>query len=108
MKFKLIIAVLFAVLVSCSGQRQLRKAYIGRPANVLEASFGEPAAVFEEEEGQLFIYEKTENLRSTEIQQGKLTLDPIVTPKVTKTERYYFTVKDGMIVKARFEEEYER
>ena len=36
----------------------------------------------------------------------KLTLDPIVTPQVNKIERYYFTVKDGVIVKTNYEEVY--
>lgn len=56
----------------------------------------------------VYIYEKTEKLRSTEISQGRLTLDPIVTPQVKKTQRFYFTVRNGIILKTRMEEEYDR
>ncbi|MCD6353990.1 MAG: hypothetical protein J7L95_00420 [Prolixibacteraceae bacterium] len=45
---------------------------------------------------------------STEISQGKLTLDPIISPRANKTERYYFTVKDSIITHVKFEEEYEQ
>ena len=98
----------FLVLISCSTQRQLRKAYVGKPVTILEKNFGEPKTIIDKKAEKIYIFEKTEELKSTEIGQGKLTLDPIITPKVTKTERYYFTVKNGNIVKTRFEEEYER
>jgi hypothetical protein len=64
--------------------------------------------VIESAGDSVYIYEKTEELRSMEISQGRLALDPIVTPRVNKTERFYFTVKKGIIIKTRFEEEYER
>ena len=108
MKKIVFILLLFIVSVSCGTQRQLRKAFVGEPVAKMEASFGQPTTVIEQEGEQIYIFEKTEKLRSTEIGQGQLTLDPIITPKVTKTERYYFTVKNGTIVKTRFEEEYER
>ena len=48
------------------------------------------------------------NLESTEVNQGKLTLDPMISPGVKKTERYFFTVEKGIIVRTKYEEEYER
>jgi len=56
----------------------------------------------------VLVYEIVKELRSTEIMQAKLTLDPIYSPKVDKTERYYFTVKQGIITKTKLEEVYER
>ena len=100
--------LILIVSVSCSTQRQLRKAFVGKPVSKMETNFGQPKTVIEKEGEKLYIFEKTEKLASTEIGQGQLTLDPIITPKVTKTERYYFTVKNGTIIKARFEEDYER
>ena len=96
------------ISVSCGTQRQLRKAFVGKPVSKIEANFGQPKTVIEKENEKLYIFEKTEELESTEIGQGQLTLDPIITPKVIKTERYYFTVKKGTIIKARFEEDYKR
>jgi hypothetical protein len=100
--------LIFFLLVSCGTQQQLKKSYTGKSASSLEPRFGEPVTIIETAGDSVYIFEKTEELRSTEISQGRLTLDPIVTPKVKKTERFYFTVKNGFIVKTRFEEEYER
>jgi len=108
MKKIFFITLLFIVSVSCGTQRQLRKAFVGEPIAKLEDKFGQPTTVIDQEGEQIYIFEKTEELKSTEIGQGQLTLDPIITPKVTKTERYYFTVKSGTITEARFEENYER
>ena len=108
MKKIVYILLILIVSVSCGTQRQLRKAFVGEPVAKMEANFGQPTTVIEQKGEKIYIFEKTEKLESTEIGQGQLTLDPIITPKVTKTERYYFTVKNGTIVKARFEEEYER
>ena len=54
------------------------------------------------------LFEKIEMLKSTEISQHKLTLDPMVTPKVKKTSHYTVTVVDGVITKIELEEQYER
>ena len=55
-----------------------------------------------------YVYEIVKQLKSTTINQGKLTMDPMVSPMVEKTERYYFTVKEEKIIKVKLEEEYER
>jgi hypothetical protein len=102
-----IFLILF-VLVSCGTQRQLKKSFTGKPSSILEPRFGQPVSIIETAGDSVYIFEQKEELRSTEINQGRLALDPIVTPKVKKTERFYFTVKNGIIVKSRFEEEYER
>ena len=104
------IFVLFVVvmILSCGTQRQIKRSYTGKPVTMLDSRFWSPVTVIESAGDSVYIYEKTEELRSTEISQGRLTLDPIVTPRVNKTERFYFTVRNGIIVKTRFEEEYER
>ena len=101
-----LIIILFAV--SCGVQKQLQKSYVGKPLSIVEEEFGKPKAVLEQNDDKVYVYEKTEELKSTEISQGKLTLDPMISPMVKKTERYYFTVKDGKIIKVKLEEEYER
>jgi hypothetical protein len=102
------IFLIFFGLVSCGTQQQLKKNFTGKPLSVLEPRFGQPVTIIETAGDSVYIFEKTEELRSTEINQGRLALDPIVTPKVNKTERFYFTVKNGLIIKAKYEEEYER
>ncbi len=104
--------ILFFVLIllafSCGPQRKLHKTYIGQPVETMEAKYGKAKSTLEKGGETLYIYEKIENLESTEISQHKLTLDPMITPQVKKTERYYVTVKDGIITNIKLENEYQR
>jgi hypothetical protein len=95
-------------MISCGNQRQLVNSYSGKPVSALAKEFGYPTTIIEKEVDSIYIFEKTEELKSTEISQGRLTLDPIYSPSVTKTIRYYFTIRNGIISDARSEEEYER
>ena len=95
-------------MVSCSPQRSLQKAYIGKPQSVLSANFGNPKTVFDRENEKIYVYEIVKELKSTQINQGKLSMDPMVSPVVVKTERYYFTVIDEKIIKVQVEDEYQR
>ena len=109
MRFRIIIFILLVfVTFSCGNQKQLQRQFKGQPVTFLKETFGEPKTVLEQKNGTVYVFEKLKELESTEINQGKLALDAIVTPKVNKTERYYFTVKDGVVVETRYEEEYER
>lgn len=108
MKKIIFIVVISMVIISCGNQRQLVKSYSGKPASALFKEYGNPITVIGKENDSIFIYEKIEELSGTEISQGKLTLDPIYTPPVTKTTRFYFTISNGVIIDARSEEEYER
>ena len=103
-----IIAILLIALVSCGVQKSLQKAYVGKPVTVLSEKFGKPKTILERENEKVYVYEIVNQLKSATINQGKLSLDPMVSPMVEKTERYYFTVKDEKIVKAHLEEEYQR
>ena len=94
--------------MACSPQKKLQKSYIGKPLSVIEAEYGKAKTVFEKENGKEYIFEKVEYLKSTEISQHKLTLDPMVTPRAVKTSRYYVTVVNDKINKIKLEEEYER
>lgn len=106
---KLLFIVLIAGLITaCGAQRNLQKNYAGKPVTVLQDEYGDPSSVIERDNDTIYIFEKLEELNSTEISQGKLTLDPIVTPAVVKTSRYYFTVKNGIISEVRTDEEYQR
>ncbi len=104
----LLFVVVLVVLVSCGSQHKLQKTYIGKPLSAMEAEFGSATTVFNKESGDIYIFEKVEKLKSTEISQHKLTLDPMVTPQVTKKSRYTVTVVDEVITKVELEEEYER
>lgn len=105
---RFLILLFLIVTMACSQQKQLQRSYIGKPITALTEELGKPQQIFDNESGKIYIFEKQEDLKHTEINQGKLTLDPIVTPKVQKTERLYVTVKDGVIVHIKQENEYER
>ena len=97
------------ILLSCSTHKKIQKSLTGKPVAELQEELGKPKTILDQDDGnKMYVFEKMTELRSTEISQAKLTLDPMVTPMVKKTERYYVTVKDGIITKIRFEEEYER
>ena len=108
MKFNILFVFIVLFVISCGTERQLTRHFKGKPVSELGLEFGAPKSVIDSDGEKIYIYEKTEKLNSTEINQGKLTLDPIVTPKVLKTERYFFTIKNNIVTKVRFEEEYER
>jgi hypothetical protein len=105
---KIFYFLVLLVIVSCSQQRVLRKTYVGKPVDVLSAKYGNPKVVLDHKDEKVYVYEIVKDLKSTEISQAKLTLDPVVSPMVQKTERYYFTIKEGKITNARIEEEYDR
>lgn len=105
---RIIVALLLVILISCGTQRKLGKTYVGKPQSFVEEQFGKPKTIFDKGDTKVYVYEKSEQLRSTEIKQGKLTLDPIVTPGVKKTKRYLFTISEGKVVDVKLEEEYER
>lgn len=106
--YRFIFFVLLLIASSCSSQRNLQRTYVGKPQTELESMFGYPKTILDQGAEKVYVYEIIKNLKSTEIGQGKLTLDPIISPMVQKTERYYFTVKDGKIIDVKLEEEYER
>ena len=105
---KILLFACSILIISCSGQKKFTKTYYGKSVTELTEEFGSPKTILERENEKIYVFEKVEKLRSTEINQAKLTLDPMITPSVTKTERFYFTVQKGVIVKAKKEEEYER
>lgn len=104
------ILILFVMVlaISCGTQQRINRSYKGIPVAILQEDLGIPSKIFVNQNDSVFVYEKTEELRSTEISQGKLTLDPIFTPSVIKTSRIYFTIKNGIVTNVRSEEEYER
>ncbi len=102
------ILILIISLFSCSQQRSLQKAYVGKSQSILSGKFGHPKTVIDHGNEKIYVYEIVKQLKSTTINQGKLTMDPMVSPMVEKTERYYFTVKNEIIVNVEIEEDYER
>jgi hypothetical protein len=109
MKYRIVIFILlFFIVFACGTKKQLQRQFKAQPLSVLKETFGEPKTILEQENGNVYVFERLKKLESTEISQGKLTLDAIISPKVNKIERYYFTVRDSIIVETRYEEEYER
>lgn len=105
---RLLLIVVAVFILACSPQKKLQKTYIGLPISAMEKEFGQAKSVFEKSDGKEYIFEKVEYLKSTEISQHKLTLDPMVSPRVKKTKRYSVTVVDEIISKIKLDEEYER
>lgn len=99
---------LLLLLFSCSTQNRIKKSFHGKPVSTAEKQLGKPVKILAAAGGSVYIFEKTSELQSTEITQGRLALDPIITPKVKKTERFYFSVKNGLIYKTLVEKEYNR
>jgi hypothetical protein len=106
--YRILIFIFLVTLISCGVQRSLQKAYLGKSQLVLSEKFGNPKTILDYGDEKVYVYEIVKELKSTEISQAKLTLDPMISPMVEKTERYYFTVKDEKIVKVKLEEEYDR
>jgi hypothetical protein len=105
---QIFLSLILLFFISCGIQKQLNKAYIGKTVSELTEKLGNPKTVIDKGDEKDYVFEKTIELKSAEISQGKLTLDPMVSPMAKKTERYYFTVTDGKVVTAKMEEEYER
>ena len=106
--YRLILLFFVVLAVACGPQKKLQRNYVGQPVSAIEKEFGKAKTVFEKESSTDYIFEKMEYLKSAEISQHKLTLDPMVSPQARKTTQYYVTVVDGIITKIRIEEEYER
>jgi hypothetical protein len=101
--------VLFVLVIafSCSTTSKLRK-FEGKPIQSVMDAMGKPARIGAFSSDSLFIYENKEVLRGAEISKGQTTLDPMITPAVTKSEIMIFRVKGGIVTEVRKEIEYTR
>ncbi|NQU85975.1 MAG: hypothetical protein HQ541_09465 [Mariniphaga sp.] len=104
---KYIILVIIPLFLACSGLKQLKK-YNGMEARSLEKDFGKPTSIIPTSDGEIYIYETKTKLESTEIGKGQTTLDPMVSPAATKTEKTIFTFVNGKVVGVKKEIEYDR
>ncbi len=94
--------------MSCSTQKRLSRNYVGKDVSVLKEQFGNPSQIKTNGDTKILIFEEYKEIKPTVINQGKPTLDPIVSPGTTRRSRYYFTVKKGKIVTVDYEEDYSR
>jgi len=108
MKYHIILFIFALIITSCGTNRMIYRQMNGKPLDALTGEFGEPNTILDEGNEKIYVYEITKNLKSTEIGQGQLTLDPMVTPRVRKTEIYYFTVVNGIVTSSKLDEEYKR
>lgn len=104
---RLIILIACFYLAGCSSLNKLKKTE-GKPINSVISEFGEPTKINMNTGDSLYIYEKTITLQSAEISKGQMTLDRMVSPSATKTEKITFKVKKGIVVKVEKEIEYHR
>ncbi len=104
----LIVLIPALLLASCGSKHLVNKTFTGQPVSFIKGKLGQPTHAATSEGDSLYIFERMEKLKSTEISQGKTTLDPIYTPEVTKKEQFFFTVRNGVVVKTVYKEEYER
>ena len=106
--YRLIFIALLFFVSGCSSHHKLHRTYVGNPQEMLERKFGYPKTILDQGDEKVYVYEIIKDLKSTEINQGRLSLDPIISPMVQKTERYYFYVKDSIITDVKLDEEYDR
>jgi hypothetical protein len=104
---KLFFFLMLLILAGCSTTGKLKK-FAGQPVENIQTKFGKPTTVMPIKDGFLYIYETTTKLTSTEISKGQITLDPMVSPAVTKTEKIIFTVRNGIVEKTQKEIGYSR
>lgn len=105
---RLFIVLLAVFAFACGPEKSLQKKYVGENVSAMEMEFGKPTAVFNNGNSYTYMFEKVTDLKSTEISQHKITLDPMVSPEVIKTQNCTVTVVDGIIKKIVLDEEYER
>lgn len=108
MKTGTTLLLLSVLLMACSPHKKLARHYIGKTLQEINRELGPSKTVFKKQDYDLYIFEKQKHLKATKIDQGKITLDKMVTPPVTKTERYYVTVKNDTIQAIRYEKVYNR
>ncbi|MBN2173049.1 MAG: hypothetical protein JW731_02880 [Bacteroidales bacterium] len=106
-KKKYILLFFIILITSCAGLHHLKK-YEGSDIKLVKKDLGEPTSIIPTSTGEIYIYEKTSELKGTEINKGQTTLDPILSPAVKKSERIIFTVTNGIIISVKKEVDYTR
>lgn len=106
--YRIFLVIILFVAVACSGPKRIQKSLIGKNISEVPPEWGKAKTVFEKNNEKVYVFEKIKYLKGTEIGQHKVTLDPIVSPKVKKTERYLVSVKDGKIAGVEVENDYQR
>jgi hypothetical protein len=95
------------IFIGCGTTNQLSR-YKGKGIEAVIKNFGDPTSIIPVSGGSIYIFEQSTKLRSAEISKGQTTLDPMVSPATTKTEKNTFTVINGKVVKATKEIGYSR
>ena len=104
---RFILPMLLIFFMSCGPLAHLKK-YKEQPVSAIENQFGKPTTIIPLDDGKLYVYETTEELKGTEISKGQTTLDPMVSPATIKTEKLIFKVVDGVVVSVSREVDYKR
>ncbi len=101
------IILAIAILFSCTPQRKINKLE-GHSLTYMLNELGKPTEIIPGKADSTYIYVKEKDLRSTEISKAAMTLDPMVTPEAHKTDKYIFTIKNGIVVNSKHDIEYKR
>jgi hypothetical protein len=92
-------------------QSSLQRDFKGKNLSAVDEHFSSlPSTKVPMENGKTkIIYTKEEQLRSTTINQGTNTLDPINSPPVVKTEQFIFIVdENGTVIDTQYNSGYKK
>lgn len=110
-RMKRFFIVVLIALSACGIQSQLNRTFTGKDLAFIEEQLRMKVSHISQIENGLSkaVFVKTESLRSTTINQGQGTLDPIRSPSVDKTEYFIFILdENGQVIKSEYNKEYER
>ena len=105
----IIVAVVLTVMLSCSVQSKLNRQFVGKTKSELDQYFGQKGATVSlPNELQYVEYTRSKMLKSTEINKGVTTLDPMVSPSVEKKQKFIFYLnKEGKVTDCKYDLEYQ-
>ena len=111
MKLKnLILAALLFSFFACSVQSKLNRQFKGKDKTELDNYFGQKGIIIPlSDEKQYVVYTQSKHLKSTTINKGVTTLDPMISPSVEKKQKYTFYLdKSGKVIDCKYDLEYQK
>lgn len=105
----LIVIIAFFTMLSCSVQSKLNKQFIGKDKTVLDKYYGQNGVIVPlSADKQVVTYTQSKTLRSTAINKGVTTLDPMISPSVQKRQKFIFYLnKEGKVIDCKYDLEYQ-
>ncbi len=106
-----ILFIILIALTACGVQSKLNKTFTGKDLQFIEQELEMKVSHLSKIENGLSkaVFLRTENLKSTPINQGQATLDPITSPSVDKTEYFTFILNnEGQVIQSEYKKEYDK